>query len=256
MEDFFNKERARISNDPRFDRDPPIVSSQFYSAPTLHGRRRGKKLTAYHTHLIEASLPRLALDLSRKIENAKALFACQPEEIWLEIGFGGGEHLTSLAKQNPQIGFIGCEAFHNGVAKALALIEEQSIENIRLFEGDAGLVIDALPGDCLKGIYLLYPDPWPKRRQYKRRFLSDGMLKRLARVIKPGGELRFATDIDHNAGWTLARILRSPDFRWNARNPENWQRPWDGWERTRYETKAVIEGRKPAYFIFERRSVQ
>jgi tRNA (guanine-N7-)-methyltransferase len=218
----------------------------------LHGRRRGKKLRAYHCLLIEAALPRLALNLSETITDAAALFPHRPDEIWLEIGFGGGEHLAALAAEKTQAGVIGCEAFHNGMAKALALIDANPLTNIRLYEGDAGLVIDALPNHCLAGVYLLYPDPWPKRRQHKRRFLSDSMLARLARVMRPGAELRFATDIDHNAGWTLARVLRSSDFTWAPNNAANWQTPWEGWSGTRYEAKALLEGRKPAYFTFYR----
>jgi tRNA (guanine-N7-)-methyltransferase len=256
MADLIKKGEEREVGAHPVARDVKTETSFSFSPPALHGRRRGKKLTAYHTHLIEASLPRLALTLDEKITNVPRLFAHRPQDIWLEIGFGGGEHLVGLAKQNPQAGFIGCEAFHNGVAKALALIADQSSHNIRLFEGDAGFVINALPDACLQTVCLLYPDPWPKRRQHKRRFLSDSMLTRLARVIKPGGELRFATDIDHNAGWTLARVLRSPDFCWNARNPKDWQTPWEGWEGTRYEAKALQEGRKPAYFVFQRRGTR
>jgi len=113
-------------------------------------------------------------------------------------------------------------------------------------------VIEALPQSALDGVYLLYPDPWPKRRQRKRRFLSDEMLGRLARVMRPGAELRFATDIDDNAGWTLTRVLRSADFTWTARNAKDWRSPWEGWSGTRYETKAILVGRRPVYLTFQR----
>ncbi len=170
----------------------------------------------------------------------------------MEVGFGGGEHLAVEALRQPELGFIGCEPFVNGVAKILALIAETDLVNIRLYNGDAGDVIDALPDRSLSRVYLLYPDPWPKRRQHKRRFLSDDMLARLARVMRPGAELRFASDIDHNAGWTLARILRSADFIWPAKSAADWQTPWEGWDSTRYEAKALAEGRRPAYFTFLR----
>jgi tRNA (guanine-N7-)-methyltransferase len=132
------------------------------------------------------------------------------------------------------------------------LIEESRLQNVRLYEGDARAVIEALPGRALDGVYLLYPDPWPKRRQRKRRFLSDDMLTRLARVMRPGAELRFATDIDDNAGWTLARILRSGEYSWTPASAQDWRRPWDGWNGTRYEAKALLEARRPAYFTFLR----
>lgn len=221
----------------------------------LHGRRRGKKLRTYHSQLIAAALPRLALDLGEAITDAAALFPHRPTDVWLEIGFGGGEHLAALALEKTEAGIIGCEAFHNGMAKALALIDANPPGNIRLYEGDAGLVIDALPKQSLAGVYLLYPDPWPKRRQHKRRFLSDAMLSRLARVMRPGAELRFATDIDHNAGWTLARVLRSPDFSWAPQSASDWQMSWKGWTGTRYEAKALLEGRKPAYFTFRKNAI-
>ncbi len=218
---------------------------------TLYGRRKGKRLTARHESLIAKVLPAVAVDVSQPIDRA-ALFEAPVAALWLEIGFGSGEHLAALARAHPAAGFIGCEAFHNGVAKALALIEEGGLKNVRLYEGDARAVIEALPDGALDGVYLLYPDPWPKRRQRKRRFLSDEILQRLARVMRPGAELRFATDIDDNAGWTLARILRSRHFSWTPATARDWREPWQGWSGTRYETKALREQRKPAYFTFLR----
>jgi tRNA (guanine-N7-)-methyltransferase len=217
----------------------------------LFGRRKGKRLTARHDELMRTLLPAIALDASRPIQPG-ALFSGRPSALWLEIGFGGGEHLAAAARAAPQTGFIGCEAFRNGVAKALMLIDESNLRNIRLYEGDARAVVEALPAAALDGVYLLYPDPWPKRRQRKRRFVSDGMLARLARVMRPGAELRFATDIDDNAGWTLARILRSAAFSWTPRSARDWQNPWNGWPGTRYEAKALLERRRPAYFTFTR----
>jgi len=218
----------------------------------LHGRRKGKKLRGRHADLLQRALPGLALDASKPILDAKSLFADRCAALWLEIGFGGGEHLAAEASRRPDWGYIGCEAFLNGVAKALALIEESHLRNVRLYEGDARDVIASLPAQALDGVYLLYPDPWPKRRQRKRRFLSDAMLMQLARVMRPGAELRFATDIDDNAGWTLARILRSADFTWAPRDARDWREPWEGWSGTRYEAKALLDARRPAYFTFRR----
>lgn len=220
--------------------------------PTLFGRTRGKKLRGVHSGLMAGLLPALSLDVSAPIDPA-LLFVAPVSDLWLEIGFGGGEHLALEALRNPHAGYIGAEPFVNGVAKALALIAEHDLKNVRLHAGDAGAVIDALPHASLGGVYLLYPDPWPKRRQLKRRFVSDEMLTRLARVLRPGAELRFATDIDDYAAWTLARMLRSPDFVWPAQLAADWTAPWEGWQPTRYEEKARRAGRPSAYLTFVRR---
>ena len=221
-----------------------------YAGHALYGRRKGKKLRSYHARLVDELLPQLRVDVTHPVD-LKALLP-HARELWLEIGFGGGEHLLQRAAEHPDIGFIGCEPFINGVAKALAGIDGQNLRNIRLLDGDAGLLIDQLPDQSLDRIYLLYPDPWPKRRQRKRRFVSDEMLKRLARVLKRGAELRFATDIDDYAGWVLARVLRSRDFDWSPKAAQDWLQPWAGWQSTRYEEKAMREGRPSAYFSFVR----
>ena len=194
--------------------------------------------------------PRLAVDLPALARGA--VFA-PGREVWLEIGFGGGEHLLSRAKERPDVGFIGCEPFVNGVAKLLAGVEAGGLDNVRVHADDATALIEAAPEGAFSRIYLLYPDPWPKRRQQKRRFVSAANIARLARVLKPGGELRFATDIDDYAGWTLARFLASPLFAWEAQQADDWRLPWAGWAATRYEAKARREGRASAYLTFQRR---
>ena len=161
-------------------------------------------------------LPKLALDLAKPIDDPAALFGAPVRETRLEIGFGGGEHLIEAAALEPDVGFIGCEPFVNGMARLLSLIERRGLENIRLHRGDAVEVIDRLPDASLTRVYLFYPDPWPKRRQRKRRFISADTIARLARVMRGGAQLRFATDIDDYAAWTLARLRASPDFRWTA----------------------------------------
>jgi len=221
--------------------------------PRLHGRRHGKKLRPRQAALLRMALPHLSLDASLPIFDPACLFSVKPCAIWLEIGFGGGEHLAAEALAHRTTGYIGCEAFLNGIAKALSLVEASSLRNVRLFNGDARVLIEALPCGILDGIYLLYPDPWPKRRHHGRRFLSSNMLVRLARIMRPGAELRFATDIDDNAGWTLARVLRSPDFIWAAASPSDWQNPWEGWTGTRYEAKARRANRRPVYLTFLRK---
>jgi tRNA (guanine-N7-)-methyltransferase len=219
----------------------------------LYGRRKGKTLRPFQAGLVENLLPQLRVDLSAPLDNPNSLFPLCPDELRLEIGFGGGEHLAADAQAHPARGFFGCEPFVNGVAKLLVEIETRGLANIRIHPGDAGELIDALPDATLSGVCILYPDPWPKRRHKERRFISDSMLSRLARVMRPGSELRFATDIDDYAGWTLARILRSPDFIWPAPDASDWNAPWDGWPGTRYEAKAFREGRTAAYLTFIRR---
>jgi tRNA (guanine-N7-)-methyltransferase len=218
------------------------------SAGAFFGRRKGKALRAGQARLVETLLPRLRVDPGGDL----AAFRQRYPELWLEIGFGGGEHLAARARAHPEIGFIGCEPFLNGMAKLLAVVEQEGLQNIRVWDDDVTKLLPRLPAGAFRVVSILYPDPWPKRRQRKRRLVSDETLAALARLIVPGGELRFATDIDDYAGWTLARILRSRDFRWRAQGPEDWRRPWAGWPGTRYEAKALREGRVPSYLTFER----
>jgi tRNA (guanine-N7-)-methyltransferase len=197
-------------------------------------------------------LPRLAIDLSAGAVAPAALFERPFTELRLEIGFGDGERLIEQAAQRRDIGFLGCEPFVNGVAKALTGIAEHGIDNLRIHCGDARDLLQALPAACLDRVELLYPDPWPKRRHRKRRIVSDEFLASVARVLKPGAEFRYATDIDDYCGWTLAHVLRSQDFHWRAQLPGDWLAPWDGWFSTRYEHKARLEGRTSAYLTFVR----
>ena len=217
----------------------------------LYGRSRGKTLRAHHARLVAERLPALELDAASLASQAP-LFAFEPRELWLEIGFGGGEHLIAQARAHPDVGFIGCEPFVNGVAKALAALDLHGLENVRLRAGDARALIEALPPASLSRIFILYPDPWPKRRHNKRRVISAEMIGELARAARPGATLRFATDIDDYAGWALSRFLDSPDFRWTARIADDWRIPWDDWSPTRYEAKARAAGRASAYLTFFR----
>jgi tRNA (guanine-N7-)-methyltransferase len=218
------------------------------------GRRKGHKLRPRHATLLETLLPRLALDLATPAPaDLTRLFPVAVDTVRLEIGFGGGEYLIDQAVTHARVGFLGCEPFVNGMAKALALIDERKLENIRLNQGDAITVLDWLPADALAGIDLIYPDPWPKRRHWKRRFVQPQTIADLARVLRPGGEFRFVTDVPDYAAWTLARFLRSPDFAWTADTADDWRRPWAGFLGTRYEAKATREGRQPCYLVFRRR---
>ena len=219
---------------------------------TLYGRSKGKALRKHQAQLVADVLPTLEVDAARLAAGAP-LFDFAPRELWLEIGFGGGEHLVAQALAHPDVGFIGCEPFLNGVAKALAAIERNGVGNVRLRAGDARPLIEATPDAALSRVFILYPDPWPKRRHQRRRIVSREIVAELARVARPGATVRFATDIDDYAGWTLSRFLDSPHFRWLAEDAEDWRRPWDDWTETRYEAKARLASRTPVYITFVRR---
>jgi tRNA (guanine-N7-)-methyltransferase len=217
------------------------------------GRRKGHPLRPRQAALFDTLLPKIALDLSKPAPaDLHSLFAAPLAQVRLEIGFGGAEHLIAQAKANPQSGFIASDAFVNAAAKALAAIDDGKLDNIRLHFGDASALIDWLPAGGLARIDLLYPDPWPKRRHWKRRFIQDNSLRRLARILVSGGELRFATDIGDYAAYALARVLRSPDFEWTAQSADDWRKPWTDFAGTRYEAKAKREGRTPNYFVFRK----
>jgi tRNA (guanine-N7-)-methyltransferase len=227
------------------------MSAASERAGAFFGRRKGKKLRAHHDDLVQNSLPSLRVVPGQApAELFKELG--EGRETWLEIGFGGGEHLAAQAHAHRDVNFIGCEPFVNGMAKLLALVEQDRLDNIRVWDEDVTDLLPTLPDACCDRVYILYPDPWPKRRQRKRRLVSDEMLKELARVMKPGAELRFASDIDNYIGWVLARILRSEDFRWTAERPNDWRKPYEGWPGTRYEAKAIREGRVPSYLRMKR----
>lgn len=221
-------------------------------AAGFFGRRKGKRLRDEQAHRIEAVLPGLRVDLTPARLDPAALFPTPKSDLWLEIGFGGGEHLAHTAATHPGLGFIGCEPFVNGVAKLVAEVEQRGLTNVRVHDANASDVLAKLPEASVGRIYLLYPDPWPKRRQRKRRFVSDKSLKAFARVLRPGGEFRFASDIDDYCGWVLQRIARSPDFVWTAEKAEDWLTPFADWPGTRYEAKAIREGRRPTYLTFRR----
>ncbi len=223
------------------------------SQRAFFGRRKGHPLKPRQAALFDTLLPRLALDPGGPApHDLGILFPGAPDTVRLEIGFGGAEHLIAQAKDNPDCGFIGTDAFINGVAKALVAIEDNGLNNVRLHFGDASELLDWLPANALARIDLLYPDPWPKRRHWKRRFIQDESLHRLARVLRPGGELRFATDIPDYATYTLARVLRSNEFTWTAEGADDWRLPWPDFAGTRYEAKAKREDRTPAYFVFRK----
>ncbi len=227
--------------------DDPAPHGAFF------GRRKGKPLRAGQARLFETLLRTICIDLQSPAPALlAALFPAAVREVRLEIGFGGAEHLIAQATANPDCGFIGVEPFINGMAKALAAIDARSLTNIRLHHGDAIDLLAWLPAASLAKVYLLYPDPWPKRRHWKRRFVQDRTIAQIARVLRPDGEFRFASDIDDYAAWTLIRLLRAPDFEWTAERAHDWRRAWPDFQSTRYENKAKREGRTPFYLTFRR----
>ena len=230
-------------------KDRPPASTK--TTGGLHGRRKGKKLSAHRAGLMTRLLPELTLDIGAPPPATAAdLFPLPVESVRLEIGFGGGEHLVSEAAASPSTGFIGVEPYINGMAKAVAAIAARELRNIRLFGGDAADLLDWLPPGSLARVDLLYPDPWPKKRHWKRRFVQRGSLDKLARVLKPRGELRFASDIPGYVEWTLTHTIFRDDLSWTARRADDWRKPWPGWPGTRYEAKALKAGRVPAYLTF------
>jgi tRNA (guanine-N7-)-methyltransferase len=219
----------------------------------LYGRRKGKPLSARRARLMATLYKTLEIDVSGPSpDDLASLFPMPVSAVCLEIGFGGGEHLIQEATAAPGTGFIGVEPFEAGMAKAVSAIDQAGLGTIRLFDGDAARLLDWLPPASLDRVDLLYPDPWPKRRHWKRRFVNADNLDRLARVIKPGALFRFASDIPSYVEWTLLRLLKRDDFAWTAETADDWRRPFPGWPGTRYEKKAVAAGRKPAYLVFRR----
>jgi tRNA (guanine-N7-)-methyltransferase len=221
----------------------------------LYGRRHGKKLKPSQRRLLEELLPRLRIpgvapaeNPGRAILERETLFP-DGRPIWLEIGFGAGEHLAHQAAAHPTVGLIGCEAFINGVAMALGRIAAAGLTNVRLHPGDARDLIEILPDGALDRVFLLYPDPWPKARHQRRRFASPDNLAALARVMLPGAELRLATDIADYARHALEAVAGAPEIELDAVADT----PWAGWPGTRYEAKALAAGRQPQYLTFRHR---
>ncbi len=205
----------------------------------FYGRRKGKPLRRHHVGLMETLLPEVAVDLSAPLAGAG-------DRCWLEIGFGGGEHLAHQAALNPDVMILGAEPYLNGVAKILAEIEDRKLTNARVHYGDARVLLEALPDACFERVYLLYPDPWPKARQNKRRFVSPSNLAQIHRVLKPSGQFWFASDIEDYVQWTREHIATHAGFIEEGDSSQ----PFENWTQTRYEAKAVREGRGSAYLHF------
>ena len=209
----------------------------------FYGRIKGVRLSDRQNRLVEQLLPQVRLDLNRPLPAGH-------EEVWLEIGFGGGEHLAHQAVSNPNVGFIGAEPFVNGVAKLLVAIEENNISNLAIHDGDVRLLLPKIPDNSLSRLFLLYPDPWHKQRHRKRRMVNDDTVAHFHRMLKPGGVFRFASDIEDYVHWTLAAVKRHGGFEFSGESLSDWRQPPQDWYRTRYEAKALREGRTPSYISF------
>jgi tRNA (guanine-N7-)-methyltransferase len=211
------------------------------------GRRKGRSLRTHAQELVAELLPQLLI------------FTSSPPPIttsqtYLEIGFGGGEHLAHIATLHPAIHMIGCEPYVNGISGLLKKIEKDDLKNIRIYTDDVRELLEKMPDHSLDRVYILYPDPWPKARHHKRRLIGKPLLDLLARVMKPNAELRIATDWDDYATWILEQLLPHPAFTWQAEKASDWNTPWDEWIPTRYEQKAKREGRGSVYYRFNRLS--
>jgi tRNA (guanine-N7-)-methyltransferase len=218
-----------------------------------YGRRKGKRLSTRKERLVAELLPTLRPNLARPAPaDIGALFPLQVRDVWLEIGFGSGEHLVWQAKHHPDVGIIGCEPFLNGIAALLGAIEDQGLQRVLVHDGDARDVLAWLPKGSIHRAFILFPDPWPKKRQLKRRLVTPEAMRALARVVVPGGTLRFASDDAGYAGQALRAIHQSGAFDWLAARASDWrERPAD-WPETRYERKALSEGRNPVYLEWRR----
>ena len=221
--------------------------------PTLFGRRKGPKLSQHQQSLRGGLLPKLTLSLD-SLRDPRGAFGVPVDDIWLEVGFGGGEHLLEQAKSHSNIGLLGAEPYEAGVAKLLSKLDAERddvVARIRIHEGDARDIIAALPDASLGGVFILFPDPWPKTRHHKRRFVQMELLDQLARVLRGGAELRFASDDAGYLAWALERLTAHPGYVWQAKGCGDWTVRPPGWPQTRYEAKA-LHG-PPAYLLFKRR---
>ncbi len=222
----------------------------------LYGRRRGRPLRPGRKGLTQDLLPQLTITLpDGRLLDPAALFPATPTAVWLEIGFGGGEHLAAQAEAHREIGFIGCEVYNNGVARLVGHIAARGLANIRIFADDARLLLDCLTPASLGRVFILFPDPWPKRRHHKRRLIAPATLDRLAVVMQLGAELRLGTDDPDYLGWMLEHLTAHPAFEWLARRPADWRERAPDWPATRYEERARAAGRTAAFLRFRRRGL-
>ena len=220
----------------------------------FYGRFKGKSLSAkqhgsLHTEFEKYSLKNISWEENSKRKKIKLSEVFNEKSVWLEIGFGGGEHLVHQAKLNPDIGFIGCEPYQNGVAKLMGKLSADPRKNIKLYDGDVRNMFDVLAKNSISKVFLLYPDPWPKKRHHRRRFVTQEFLAPLYETMQPGSILRIATDIEDYVRQALQEVPKA-GFQWLAKDASDWRDPWQDWVSTRYEIKALKEARTPHYLTF------
>jgi tRNA (guanine-N7-)-methyltransferase len=222
--------------------------------PRYYGRRLGRPLSRAQRDLLANCLPKLGLSLPADGQqlDPRLLFSSAIAEVWLEIGFGAGEHLIGQALAHPEVGCIGCEPYINGVAALLARAQKLGLERVRVFADDARLLLGRLQSASIDRLFILFADPWPKRKHHRRRIIIPETVETLSRVLRPGGELLFATDDMDYARWTLAVSTQDDGLRWCARRPLDWQTPPAGWVQTRYQEKALARGANCVYLRFQR----
>lgn len=220
---------------------------RLHASERLYGRAKGRPLSPAQQHLMDTVYPKTAIDPAKPLACMRGF-----EEVWFEIGFGGAEHLIWQARKHPYICVMGAEPFLNGVAKAVLGVSQNTLENVRLYHGDARRVTEILPEACLDRLFVLHPDPWPKTRHHKRRIISDDFVAEAHRLLKPGGTFRFASDIISYVDWALVRIHNHGGFRWDATGRNDWRVRPDDWPSTRYLEKALREGRAGSFFEFVR----
>lgn len=232
--------------------DPELYTTRLKT----FGRRTGHTLRANHQRLVDELLPKLRLDPNEDGTHIDpmAAFKAPVQQVWFEVGFGGGEHAAAQVENNPDIGMIACEPFLNGVASLLAHVEERGLEDrIRIYDNDARSLLDCMPDHSLDRLFLLFPDPWRKRRHAKRRFVGEENLKLVSRVLKSGAEFRVGSDHMPYIDWTLEHLTRHPDFEWICEGPEDWRVRPEDWPPTRYEQKALRQGKTCIYLRFRRK---
>ena len=213
-----------------------------------YGRRTARPLTERKQTLMETLLPALRVPLHTTLD-LHTLFP-DAHSYWLEIGFGGGEHLAEQAKRNPQVGIIGCEPFVDGVAKLVTKVDEDGLSNVRLWDDDARILMDAIPDASLERVFILFPDPWPKAKHHKRRIVNPDTLDMLARIMKQGAELLLATDHVAYSEWMIEKMTQDARFYWTAETPQDWKTPPSDWVKTRYQEKAEKQGRSAVFLRY------
>ena len=228
----------------------PRIPGRIPGEQLFFGRRKGRPLRAGMQALLDERLPALAVPTEPASPDPRTWFGRPVRAVWLEVGFGGGEHLAWQARSHPDVGIIGGEPFLNGVASLLRHLDADGSDNVRILADDARPLIEALPAGSLERIFVLHPDPWPKRRHHFRRLIQHASIARFHDLLVPGGELRIATDDPGYLRWILARVTAHRGLRWSGRRMADWRIRADDWPETRYEAKARREGREPAYLRF------